>query len=154
MPDHVWEAAFVAKVGVITDITPNFRDVYAEHKARTLRDALQARGHEDEQQLWWRALMFDKLVCHTGCGREQGLNETIRQRLRWVDQGDWMSLATDVIDAENTTKINKGNKTTDGDTIKRLTALAEQGARRRVIAAMRASRKPLTSQDGWKQLQK
>ena len=82
------------------------------------------------------------------------LNSKIRQRLQWAEEGDWLNLVGDLIDAEVRPGGRQRGEQTDDKTVQRMLKLAAEGSWRRLIAALRAPPQPDHTQAGWDKLKR
>ena len=57
-----------------------------------------AADHGEAVQAWMCLILFDKLVAHSKTDPSMSLNATMRQRLRQAMDGEWLYLASDVLD--------------------------------------------------------
>ena len=133
--EEVWKKIVVAKVAVMDKVPLHLRDAYVAAKDNCLREALsvmEAGTGPDIEEAWLRILLFDKFVTHTGGDKEESLNSKIRQRLCWTEEGDWLSLAAELLDAaEQPLKASPQD-----NRVKRMVKYAKQGAWQKATALL------------------
>lgn len=137
IPLDVWRQVATMKLPMLESPPTHLRPVCAASKANLIRSALShltTGSVEDRTQKWLQILLFDKFVFNTAGERGTGLNAKIRRRLKMIDEGHWLQLVWETMDAADTGPASQ--KSTDiAKRIKRITKLASEGSWRRALAA-------------------
>ena len=100
LTDHAWLKALQCKASLLSTLTPNFTNIYADVKVGLIKDALLSRvGTEGHTERWWSLLLIDKLLFHKGGDQSISLSAKLRARLQAARDGEWMDLVTELLDA-------------------------------------------------------
>ena len=148
--------AVETKAPVLREPPAHLRAAFAATKGALLRRALDtiANGQAEEvEQAWFQILLFDKLVCHTGGGRQHGgLNAKLRHRLRAVDEGDWLDLLWELLDVQ-AEEAPTSSKDASARVAERVTRMAKAGSWRRALGCVMAEGGvAIGSADTWRKL--
>lgn len=157
MSEALWMSALRAKMPMLSEIPGHMKEAYAQCKGRHLVKALAAIHSGDAEefgQSWWQILLFDKLALHRGGDREESLNAKLRQRLRWIEDGEWLQLVFEMHTAALDGKKGENKLGKEKSAVKRITSFAKQGSWRRALTAVKTINEDNTvAGDAWKKLQ-
>ena len=111
-------------------------------------------SEEEREEAWKRIILFDKLVTNTSGDRSESLNGKLRRRLQAAEDGDWLALASELVDGAGSEKRKPGGSKTQKETEKapanRVRACAAEGSWRSGIAAIKnAESKPRSAPKDW-----
>ena len=96
----VWETTLTLRCNIIDPLPKHLVQPYAETKAEVVDQLLNTNPQDTEAltQAWFCVIFFDKLVAHSKCDPDDSLNATMRNRMRMASNGEWVTLAHDLID--------------------------------------------------------
>ena len=152
LTDHIWLKALQCKASLLSTLTPNFTNIYADVKVGLIKDALLSRaGTEGHTERWWRLLLIDKLLFHKGGDQSISLNAKLRARLQAARDGEWMDLVTELLDAAPPPTA-RAKPPSESDVARRILAMTKQGSWSRAISAARADVLPDRSPQAWEKL--
>ena len=139
LDDEVWQKALKADIPVLRQVPQPLRTVVASAKGQHLVAAVHAMESDDDQQrlqAWWQVLLFDKLICHTGGDKDEGINAKTRQRLRWLEDCEWLQLVSELCCADGGRARRQTNQTSDKIRVQRVVRNARTGSWRRALSAV------------------
>ena len=125
LPEEVWKLILYMRGTSVRKIhlgqTNDFLNTERNILIRELR-TIDASGIsvEEREEAWKRIIFFDKLVTNTGGDRSESLNGKLRRILQAAEDGDWLALASELMDDCGAEKIKPGASKTQKEKDKAL----------------------------------
>ena len=136
--EELWTLAIQAQVPPLSTIPQHLQNTYMECKGRHLLQTSPNLDSVDKDvalQAWWQILLLDKLVAHTGGDKSESLSSRLRQRMRSVEDGEWLQLGWELHSGAFEVSSRRPKEQRRRDVVKKVVRLAKNSSWRRALSA-------------------